>query len=297
MNDVVLQPKISRRSKFAIFDFDWTIVKPKEGRKFPKDVDDWQYIRESVPRIVKKYAKDHQIVIVTDQSKAWKIEQIQHVLADLEVEATVIIGVKTQKPDTALFNKVFPKYDPEKLFYVGDAAGREGDWSDKDKLFASNLGIKFFSPEEIFPLDPVKALPKNAAAIKKREVVIMMGYPASGKSTIAKGLDGYYRVDGDSLKTAAAMVKDAKKHVAEQSIVFDSTAGTKERRGEFVKFAKEHDLPVRVFWVQTSIDESMERNKQRALTGIKKIPDIAFYMFRKKFEEPSEDEGFVLVKI
>jgi bifunctional polynucleotide phosphatase/kinase len=297
MNDVVLQPKKSRRSKFAIFDFDWTIVKPKEGRKFPKDVDDWMYIRESVPEVVRKFAKDRQIVIVTDQSKAWKIDQIQKVIADLAVEATVIIGFKTQKPETTLFKKVFPKYDSTKLFYVGDAAGRDGDWSDKDLQFATNLGIKFFSPEEIFPLDPVAPLPKNAKALNHREIVIMTGYPASGKSTIAKGLEGYYRVDGDLLKSAAAMVKDAKKHVGDQSIVFDSTGGTKERRAEFVKFAKEHDLPVRVFWVQTSIDESMERNKQRALTGIKKIPDIAFYIYRKKFEEPSEDEGFVLVKI
>ena len=75
MEDVVLQQKASRRSKLAIFDFDWTIVKPKEGRKFPKDVNDWQYIRESVPSIIREFAKDHQIVILTDQSKMWKIDQ------------------------------------------------------------------------------------------------------------------------------------------------------------------------------------------------------------------------------
>ena len=123
-----------------------------------------------------------------------------------------------------------------------------------------------------------------------------MGYPASGKSTIAKGL-GYYVVDGDKLKSAAAMIKDAKKHIAEESVVFDSTAGTKAKRAEFVNFAKELGLPVRVFWVRTSIDISMERNKQRALMGGPKIPDIAFYVFRKNLEEPTEDEGFKLVKI
>ena len=296
MEDVVLQQKASRRSKLAIFDFDWTIVKPKEGRKFPKDVDDWQYIRESVPSVIRDFAKDHQIVILTDQSKMWKIDQIKAVMEDLGVVNKAIIGMKTQKPDTSLFKSVYPNLKAEKAIYVGDAAGRPGDWSDKDLKFAEGLGIKFFAPEELFPLDKVASLPKSATAKKEKEVVIMMGYPASGKSTIAKGL-GYYVVDGDKLKSAAAMIKDAKKHIAEESVVFDSTAGTKAKRAEFVNFAKELGLPVRVFWVRTSIDISMERNKQRALMGGPKIPDIAFYVFRKNLEEPTEDEGFKLVKI
>lgn len=296
LQDVVLQQKASRRTKLAIFDFDWTIVKPKEGRKFPKDVEDWQYIRESVPSIIRDFAKDHQIVILTDQSKLWKIDQIRAVMTDLGVVNKAIIGMKTQKPDTSLFKSVFPSLKPEKAFYVGDAAGRIGDWSDKDKKFAESLGVKFFAPEELFPLDKVQSLPKSAKAKEEKEVVIMVGYPASGKSTIAKGL-GYYIVDGDKLKSAPAMIKDAKKHIADGSVVFDSTAASKEKRAIYVAFAKEHGLPVRVFWVQTPIDVSMERNKQRALQGGPKVPDIAFYMFRKKFEMPTEDEGFKLVKI
>jgi len=296
MEDVVLQPKASRRSKLAIFDFDWTIVKPKDGRKFPKDVADWQYIRESVPSVIRDFAKDHQIVILTDQSKLWKIDQIKAVIEDLGVVNKAIIGFKTQKPDTGLFSSVYPKIKTEKAFYVGDAAGRKDDWSDKDLKFAQSLGIQFFAPEELFPLDKVASLPKSASKKKEREVVIMMGYPASGKSTIAKGL-GYHVVDGDKLKSASAMIKDAKAHIEDVSVVFDSTAATKAKRAEYVKFAKDHNLPVRVFWVQTSIDVSMERNKQRALMGGPKVPDIAFYMYRKKFEEPTEDEGFKLVKI
>jgi bifunctional polynucleotide phosphatase/kinase len=296
MDDVVLRHKPSRRSKFAIFDFDWTIVKPKDGRKFPKDAGDWQYIRESVPIVIREFAKDHQIVILTDQSKDWKLDQIKAVMLDLGVVNTAIIGVKTKKPDNSLFKSIYPNIKPEKAFYVGDAAGRPGDWSDKDLQFARSLGFKFFAPEELFPLDPVKELPKSANAKKEKEVVIMVGYPASGKSTIAKGL-GYHVVDGDKLKSVPAMIKDAKKHIADESVVFDSTAGTREKRAAYVNFANELGLPVRVFWVQTSIDVSMERNKQRALAGGPKVPDIAFYVYRKRFEAPSEDEGFKLVKI
>jgi len=297
MDDTIIQTKKSRKQKFAIFDFDWTLVKPLEGRQFPKDVTDWQYIRPSVPKVVHKYAKDHQIVIVTDQSKPWKIDQIKAVITDLAVDMTVIIGVKqsSQKPSTDLFLTTFPKFDPSKAFYVGDAAGRKGDWSDKDKVFAERLNVKFYVPEELFPLESV-TIPASVKPVQHKEVIIMVGYPASGKTTIAKTIfepASYYRVDGDSLKTAKAMIKDAEKHVDSQSILFDSTAGTKDKRAQYVAFAQKHNLPVRTLWVQTSIEQSIENNKQRGST----VPLIAFYMYRKNFEEPTEDEGFTLTKI
>jgi bifunctional polynucleotide phosphatase/kinase len=297
-SDIIIQTKKSDNEKLAIFDFDGTIVKPKEGRTFPKDVDDWQYTRVSVPKIIKKYSKTKQIVIVTDQSKSWKIDMIKNVMKDLDVEYTAIIGVKTKKPNTSLFNIEFPKFNKERSFYVGDATGKEGSWSDVDKKFAEAIGVVFFSPEELFPLEKKKLNISTVKPKEEKEVVIMVGYPASGKSTIAKTiLKDYYRVDGDSLKTIPKMIKDARAHVDTQSIVFDSTGGTKERRKAFIDFAKEYNLPVRVFWVQTSIDDSMERNKQRALSGGPKIPAIAFYTYRKNFEEPNEEEGFKLIKI
>ena len=296
MEDIILQTKKSRKQKLAIFDFDWTLVKPKAGRKFPTKVDDWMYLRPSVPDVVRKAAKDHQIVIVTDQSKPWKIDQIQAVMADINVDYTAIIGVKTQKPDTGLFLSEFSKFDPAKAYYVGDAAGRPGDWSDKDKVFATRLGTTFYYPEQIFSLEKQETIKPPKPSLTK-EVVIMVGYPGSGKSTIAKELKTYHRVDGDVLRTTKAMIDNAETYIANQSVVFDSTAGTKEKREKFVKFAQKHDLPVRVFWVQTPIEVAMERSKQRETEGGPHIPAVAFYVFRKHFEEPTTAEGFTLVKI
>jgi bifunctional polynucleotide phosphatase/kinase len=294
MEDIILATRLRGLTKdLAIFDYDGTIVKAKEGRPFPKDVDDWQYTRESVPDIIRKFNKTHQIVIVTDQTKPWKIEQIKNVMKDLHVHYTAIIGVKTQKPNISHFNKVFSRFNKTNAFYVGDAGGRKDDWSDVDKKFAENIDVKFYSPEEIFPLNEIVS--QKSLESKLKEVVIMVGYPASGKSTIVKSLNNYYIVNGDLLKTSSKMVKDAEAHL-DQSIVFDSTTGTKEKRAEFIKFAKKYNLPVRVFWVQTSIEESMERNKQRALEGGVKIPNVVFYVYRKQFEEPTEVEDFKLVK-
>ncbi len=34
--------------RFASFDYDWTMVKPKGKRKFPKDKGDWEFLFKSV---------------------------------------------------------------------------------------------------------------------------------------------------------------------------------------------------------------------------------------------------------
>ena len=45
--------KPRHRSKVAIIDYDWTICKPKNNKTFPTDVDDWEWLRPSVPDVIK----------------------------------------------------------------------------------------------------------------------------------------------------------------------------------------------------------------------------------------------------
>jgi bifunctional polynucleotide phosphatase/kinase len=287
---------------YAMFDYDGTLVKPKDGRSFPKDVDDWQYTRPSVPEVVRAYGQTHHIVIVTDQSKPWKLEQIREVVRDLGVEcSTVVVGVQTQKPSTALLYQALPLWNAEHAFYVGDAAGRPGDWSDRDKVFAAKAKVRFYTPEEFFPACPRPLATTTASGVvvpsDTKEVVILVGYPASGKSTLARTAfeaANYHITTGDRLKTTAAMIKDAEAHIGTQSVVFDSTAGTTEKRLAFVQFANKHRLPVRALWLDVPIGVAMERNKQRATTGAHMIPDVAFYVYRKKFQAPDESEGYRL---
>lgn len=51
---------------------------------------------------------------------------------------------------TADLEKMHMKVNTKDSFYVGDAAGRPGDFAASDKAFAENVGIQFFTPEEFF---------------------------------------------------------------------------------------------------------------------------------------------------
>jgi bifunctional polynucleotide phosphatase/kinase len=42
--------------------------------------------------------------------------------------------------------------------FVGDAAGRKNDYSDCDRHFCDNLGIRFFTPEEFLLGDKTQVL-------------------------------------------------------------------------------------------------------------------------------------------
>jgi bifunctional polynucleotide phosphatase/kinase len=63
------------RKKIAAFDYDWTLVKPKTGNTFPKNIDDWVWLNSNVVNILKAtYKKGFAILIFTNQTKEWKIE-------------------------------------------------------------------------------------------------------------------------------------------------------------------------------------------------------------------------------
>lgn len=315
---IVLEHKTIRkeRKKVAIFDMDWTLIKPLEGRRFPKNADDWQWLRESVPEVVRGYArKEYRIVLLTDQSKDWKLDTVKRVLAGLDVPAVAIVAFakELQKPNTEGFLKVLGEkgYNMADSVYVGDAAGRAGDWAGVDKEVAEKLGVgKFMVPEEAFPLGEWKVDMEKVMGSGEREVVIMVGYPGSGKSTLAKRLEEtgkYYRVDGDKFGTPAKMLQEGEKVLGKGtgglSVVFDSTNGTREKRRLFIEFARKHDLKARCVWVDRGIDEAMEQERERVWKGImsgnevKKIPEVVFYTYRKRFEEPLEEEGCEVMRI
>lgn len=285
--------------KIAVFDFDWTIVKPKNDSIFPKNVDDWQWYNSVVKSTIEQYIEEeYRIIIWTNQSKSWKIDMIENVANQFSVKPDLVICMNkgVYKPNIKYFIREMDniKYDKKKSFMVGDALGREGDHSDVDWQGSLNLDIDCYAPEDIFiEEERIVEIP----TVDWIEVIIMCGYPGSGKTTIAKSLTNYHIVSGDELKTSKKMIKDAEQWIDKTSVIFDATNMTVEKRNVFVMFASSYDVPVRCIWIDITCQEAICRNDVRRSNGGKKVPNIAIYKLRKTFEEPTESEGFELIVI
>ena len=289
------------RDKMAAFDFDWTLVNPKDGKTFPSDVDDWTWLYPTVPGIIKQFYDDgYMIVIFTNQSKSWKQAQIELVATLLDIPMFVAIATDKAdyKPSRVLFDSLLGtnSVDKEASFFVGDAIGGKANFSDSDKVFAETIGVRCRSPESIFrPADvidvPVLALPKGPS------LIIMMGFPGSGKSTVAKEIckdSQYVYIEGDVHKTK--MIKAALEPMSsKKSVVFDATHSSIKKRKEYVDLAKKHDYNVLCIHVATSLEVSYKRNKAREAD--RQVPKIAYSVYSKYFEEPKEEEGFTLIVV
>lgn len=299
------------KENMAAFDYDWTLVNPKDGKTFPTSIDDWVWMYPNIAKKIKEYYNnDYMIVIVTNQSKEWKCEQIINVMKQLEIPLFVIIAREKNeyKPNTNLFNKCInnnmhvlynKEINKDKSFFVGDALGRKTDFSDSDKVFAENIGIKWFSPEEFFDQKKKDFEIPHIPLSEKQEIIIMMGYPGSGKSSVAEKIcenKNYIHIKGDIYKTSSKMKRAAIEHLKEKkSIIFDATHSSIKKRRELIEFAEKYGYEVKCIHMKTSLDESYKRNKLRC--DKEQVPKIAYSVYKKYYEEPNIEEGFTLITI
>ena len=291
------------KENMASFDYDWTVVNPKEGKTFPTSIEDWEWLYPNVPIKIKRYYEDgYMIVIFTNQSKKWKCEQIKMVMETLDIPLFIVIAIDKSeyKPNPIIFNILFENnINKEESFFVGDALGRKTDFSDSDKVFAENIGVKCYSPEDIFTNEiehfEVPTIPLSS----NPEIIIMVGYPGSGKSTIAQNIcknDNYIHIEGDIYKTSSKMRKMSLPYIFEsKSIVFDATHSSIKKRNEFIEHSKKYNYQVKCVHVRSSLDESYKRNKLRSEE--KMVPKIAYSVYKKYYQEPTEEEGFTLYSI
>lgn len=140
--------------------------------------------------------------------------------------------------------------------------------------------------------------------MSNKEIVIVMGYLAAGKSTLVSDFvdQGYHRINRDSTGgTLDGQVNLARNaiHQGIEKIVLDNTYLTIESRESIISLAKESSIPIRCVWLKTSFEDSQFNAALRMVqkTGkiyspeeLQKTKDpnlfspIALYAARKKFE-------------
>lgn len=197
--------------------------------------------------------------------------------------------------------------------YVGDAAGRperkhekcKKDHSSADRLMALNAGLNFLTPEEHFlnakkidwirpEFDPTTYKipdsltdPKTAQLTSSTsEVVLMVGFPGSGKSFVAKKYleeNGYRIANRDKLGTWQKCVSVMESELeAKKRVVIDNTNPDVESRKRYIDAAKKFKVPIRCFVMATSYKHARHNNLFRELTDSNhlSVNDMVFNSFK-----------------
>ena len=296
--------KVDAQEKIAAFDIDGTLITTMSGKVFPTDINDWKILYSEVPGRLKKFIADgYKLVFITNQAGIAKgkmsVEQFQikisNILARLGVPAMVFVSVSDKgfyrKPRPGIWewlelrgNKGI-RVDRENSFYCGDAAGRladhlpgrKKDFSCSDRLLAANLGLKFFTPEELFlnhkpsnkfntpfhpkdlpgtsPYDP----PNAKLVLPTPFLALLVGIQGSGKSKVAKDMEEKGVVVASNDRTGG---KEKTLRLVEQSlsqgksVVVDNTHVDREARKPYIALGVKFGVVVRGFMMTTTHDHA-----------------------------------------
>ena len=124
----------------------------------------------------------------------------------------------------------------------------------------------------------------NNSGILNYNLYIMVGNQGSGKSTLAK-IISINPCHMDELKTIKKMESKSIENIKSNiPIVIDATNSTKEKRQHWINFAKKYNLAHCILWI---IKDGRPYNSVRTEN---KVPEVAYRIYSKYFEKPSNKE-------
>ncbi|XP_071753338.2 bifunctional polynucleotide phosphatase/kinase [Centroberyx gerrardi] len=263
--------------------------------------------------------------------------KVEDILSTLQLPVQVFVATGPgvyRKPVMGMWNHLCEKansgvtVDKTQSLYVGDAAGRPVNWapgqkkkdfSCSDRLFALNIGLQFHTPEEYFlgwksapyslpEFDPRKVdssarlydPPAASLTSSKTEVIVAVGFPASGKSTFFHSHvipKGYVYVNRDTVGSWQKCVSACEHALKEgRSVAVDNTNPDLESRKRYVDVAKAAGVSCRCFHFSASLLEAKHNNRFREMapsdTKHAKVNDMVFHSYKKHFVAPDLSEGF-----
>jgi aryl-alcohol dehydrogenase-like predicted oxidoreductase/histidinol phosphatase-like enzyme/predicted kinase len=151
------------------------------------------------------------------------------------------------------------------------------------------------------------------------EVVIVMGLPGAGKTTLTGRFiaDGYQRINRDDTGgTLRALTGELDRALAAGTtrIVLDNTYVSRRSRADVMQTAAAHGVPVRCVWLSTSIDDAQVNAASRLVMRYGRLPgdeeleslrkqDVAAFLptvqfrYQRELEPPDASEGFAKIEV
>ena len=149
-----------------------------------------------------------------------------------------------------------------------------------------------------------------------KEIAIIMGYNAAGKSTlvedfVARGYKRFNRdIAGGNLDQLASQV-DVALSFGATNIVLDNTYPTVKSRASILKVGKDNKIPVKCIHLTTSFEDAQLNACLRMVRKTGKLlqpedfksvkdpnlfPPVALFNYRKEYQKPTTSEGFASIE-
>lgn len=267
--------------RIVLFDFDYTLVRPKSNF-ISKDRCDWELWNENVVPYLQSLNSKYDIVLATNQSKTYKVDMIVDFINEMKKEGLNIsacICSIHKKPDTTFILKCL---EHKKIsFHCGDATGENGAWSDADKQLAMNLNIKFIPSYEYF-----KLLKNN------KTIYLMVGIPGSGKTTYIENNMKNIKakvIHRDEIKDIKVILKNIVEILKKNdNVIVDACNTDYLKRKVFIDLANKNKFKIVAVSIIIDKDKAIDRDSKRT----NKVNAFVINIIANKYSKPSLNEGF-----
>jgi predicted kinase len=129
------------------------------------------------------------------------------------------------------------------------------------------------------------------------ECVVLIGLPASGKSTFYRErlASTHVHISKDNFPNARNRSQHQRDLIeralaAGQSVAIDNTNPTIEDRAAIIAQARSHGAQIVGYYFDTATRDCVARNRGRE--GRARVPPVAIFTVAKRLQRPSLDEGF-----
>ncbi len=299
--------ELKRQTKVFFFDLDWTLLHPTKS--FISQIYDFHLLPERVSKLLELISEGFEIVIVTSnigktvefvEAKIMYFFDLITKETGFPFSCTVLCSLdeRVKKPITWIYDyyksQINPNVIPKESCFCGDAAGRTYtdlrteivymiDYSSDDLDFAKNIGVKFYTPDELFKFSEI-------SVSGTQEIVLMMGMPGSEKSWISRNIfvdqRGYKIVQQDFLKSYPRCLSTTQYYIEQGfSVVVDNTNPMAVTRRGYIDIAKHYNIRIRLIYIA---EDGFHINKQKP----NPVPIVAFNTYFGRLEYPDIKEGF-----